>query len=625
MYRLRPSFLLIKNTPCLSALGIQYLFMSFLLLGLVAGCLFLGLFGPSYSPDLQQQAQPKLHGRFLHITDMHPDMFYQPGTSIGTACHRGEGNSLVYGDPMAGCDSPYKLVEDTIGWIDENLKDKIDFIVWTGDNVRHDNDRVIPRTEEQIFSVNENISSLLTSVFKDINTPDPRAFSVPLIPSLGNNDVYPHNMFAVGPTLQTRLLYRTWSGYVPQEQAHVFEKTACFLREIVPGKLAVLLLNTLYLFKSNPLVDNCDGKKQPGYALFVWLGYTLKELRRRGMKVWITGHVPPVPKNYELTCYRKYILWTHEYRDVIIGGLYGHMNLDHFVPLDATAAYESLKKDTLMPGYNVLLRRFSYLESEDLALENQYVGSFDTSPAALSRELGALGASPGLNKLDYMNTVNSVFYDTLVSEQAENSGITKKKKKKKKKQLNDGTRYSIIHVAGSVIPTFNPAFRVWEYNTTGLDSGVSTEVFPSWTDFFQDLNLKLEELETQPDHDDVYMEIFSSAKRPDKSLPSFSGKDVPLGPAFEPQTFSPTHFTQYYVDLDAVNKGEKEFGYEVEYTSSDKPYPMKSLLVRDWVKLGRKLAKDAKKNKKGIWEKFLSRAFVSTGYEDWVKRQKERG
>lgn len=30
----------------------------------------------------------KLHGRFLHITDMHPDPFYMPHTSQSKACHR---------------------------------------------------------------------------------------------------------------------------------------------------------------------------------------------------------------------------------------------------------------------------------------------------------------------------------------------------------------------------------------------------------------------------------------------------------------------------------------------------------------------------------------------------------
>jgi len=34
-------------------------------------------------------AEPrKLHGRFLHITDIHPDGYYRPHTSEERACHR---------------------------------------------------------------------------------------------------------------------------------------------------------------------------------------------------------------------------------------------------------------------------------------------------------------------------------------------------------------------------------------------------------------------------------------------------------------------------------------------------------------------------------------------------------
>ena len=30
----------------------------------------------------------KLHGRFLHLTDMHPDPYYREGMSEKSACHR---------------------------------------------------------------------------------------------------------------------------------------------------------------------------------------------------------------------------------------------------------------------------------------------------------------------------------------------------------------------------------------------------------------------------------------------------------------------------------------------------------------------------------------------------------
>jgi len=56
------------------------------------------------------------------------------------------------------------------------------------------------------------------------------------------------------------------------------------------------------------------------------------------MKAILMGHVPPArtaaKKNWDETCWQKYTLWTRQYRDVIVGSLFGHMNLDHFILQD---------------------------------------------------------------------------------------------------------------------------------------------------------------------------------------------------------------------------------------------------------------------------------------------------
>lgn len=619
-----------------------------------------------------QDIDRKIHGRFLHITDMHPDMFYKTNTSMSSACHSGKGMASKFGDAFTNCDAPYILVKETIEWIDKNLKDKIDFVIWTGDNVRHDNDREIPRTEFQIFETNENISLLLFESFKDRKSLDPRQMVIPLIPSVGNNDVYPHNLFALGPTLQTRLMYKLWLNYIPQDQAHVFEQNACFMVEVIPNQLAVISLNTLFLFKSNPLVDNCDQKRQPGYSIFLWLGFTLKELRRRNMKVWLSGHVPPAPKNYDLTCYRKYVLWVYEFRDIIIGSVFGHMNLDHFLPLDAESAYKSLKKDTSMPGYSDLVSTFATLnidysnidnddedeEDASISLEELYAlfglstGDHEDNKyesAYLSSELHVLGASPGVNKVDYMNDVSEIFYSKLVSSEdveLEDVDLQKKKKKKKKKySVDPNSRYSVAHVAGSVIPTFNPAFRVWEYNITDLDTIVSTISNPNkhWDEFFVQVNSKIDEILSDEDYSEEFDDIFGNddelvtvmknkhkkKKKNDKTIPKQSPTNMTLGPAFVPQTFSPTRFVQYYLNLakhNSVNNGEDKIEYTIEYTSDSGPYKMDSLLVKDWVKYGKALAAGQTKKKSTnnkYWRSFLERVFISSDYEEWAKKKRK--
>lgn len=507
-----------------------------LLLGLAAAWLLFALL-PLAPPQ-------KYHGRFLHITDLHPDPFYKPGSLHDEMCHSGSGSAGVYGDAILGCDAPMALVEDTLLWISEKFADKIDFVVWTGDNVRHDNDRRHPRTETDIFRLNEAIAHLMKTHFGDLP-----------VPSLGNNDVYPHNLFAPGPTLQTREFFKIWRPFVPQAQMNVFNRGVYFFKEVVPGQLAVLSINTLYLFDSNPLVDSCDRKKDPGYLLFKWLGNVLEELRKRDMKVWLTGHVPPTPKNYDMSCLRKYIAWSHEYRDIIVGGLYGHMNIDHFVPLDAKLAdTDSVEADTdtLAQLYSVFNPEFSPIHTE--------------------------GGVPN-GKVEYMNTLRLEMYGKI---------------KSKAKAGEHGERYNIVHVSPSVVPTFNPGFRVWEYNITGLKKRASKD----WTAFFAEV-------------DKIWDPEYTGS---DDTVPPRMPKKRPLGPAYVEQLFTPVRYLQYYLDLEAVNKGG-EFAYKVEYTT-DGAYGMRLLVVAEWLKLGRRLGAAVRLEQWGkLWGTFLRFTFVSLDYE----------
>lgn len=41
-----------------------------------------------------------------------------------------------YGAPNTICDSPMGLIDATFEWIDRNIVDSVDFVVWTGDNAR---------------------------------------------------------------------------------------------------------------------------------------------------------------------------------------------------------------------------------------------------------------------------------------------------------------------------------------------------------------------------------------------------------------------------------------------------------------------------------------------------------
>ncbi|CAI4383964.1 ASN_HP2_G0012420.mRNA.1.CDS.1 [Saccharomyces cerevisiae] len=595
---------------------------------------------PVIIKDVKTGKERKLHGRFLHITDIHPDPYYVEGSSIDAVCHTGKPSKKKdvapkFGKAMSGCDSPVILMEETLRWIKENLRDKIDFVIWTGDNIRHDNDRKHPRTEAQIFDMNNIVADKMTELFSAGNEEDPRDFDVSVIPSLGNNDVFPHNMFALGPTLQTREYYRIWKNFVPQQQQRTFDRSASFLTEVIPGKLAVLSINTLYLFKANPLVDNCNSKKEPGYQLLLWFGYVLEELRSRGMKVWLSGHVPPIAKNFDQSCYDKFTLWTHEYRDIIIGGLYGHMNIDHFIPTDGKKARKSLLK-AMEQSTRVQQGEDSNEEDEETELNR----ILDHAMAA--KEVFLMGAKPS-NKEAYMNTVRDTYYrkvwnklERVDEKNVENEKKKKEKKdKKKKKRITRKElieRYSIVNIGGSVIPTFNPSFRIWEYNITDIvnDSNFAVSEYKPWDEFFESLNKIMEDslLEDEMDSSNIEVGINrekmgekknKKKKKNDKTMPIEMRDKYELGPAYVPQLFTPTRFVQFYADLEKINQelhnsfveSKDIFRYEVEYTSDEKPYSMDSLTVGSYLDLAGRLYEN-----KPAWEKYVEWSFASSGYKD---------
>lgn len=569
--------------------------------------------------DPNTNSKQVLHGRFLHITDLHPDRFYKPGLSVDDMCHSGKGSASKYGDAILGCDSPLELVEETLDWVKENLHDKIDFIVWTGDNMRHDNDRRHPRSERDIFEMNEKVAAMFYE-----------RFGLMPIPLLGNNDVFPHNLFSTGPTLQTREFYKLWRQFLPASQLHVFERGVYFFQEVIPNQLAVLSINTLYWFQSNPLVDSCDRKKDPGYKLFEWLGVVLKEMRLRNMKVWLTGHVPPNAKNYDISCLRKYMAWSHEYRDIIIGGLYGHMNIDHFIPLDAKQAYKSFQKKYLSLGFeqDVMLQdldddELDFEEDNDNLVEleslydafNSSIGPDSLDPTDdfvfnFSHDVRVLGGVP-YNKVDYMERLRETLYADI---------------KRRKKSGVEGERYLIAHVTASVVPTFNPGLRVWEYNISTLHEAKNIR-YRSWDKVLAEADAIWDDNGDSPDYLDEFATFEDKVEilKRDKTIPRKMPKGTALGPAYVPQLFTPERYVQYYLDLEGVNAGKKPFEYELEYTTDDKIYKLPDLTVKNWLRLGRRIGKSAGKQAAlgklsskidKLWTAFLHRTFVASDYEN---------
>ena len=604
------------------------------------------------------------------LSDIHPDIFYKTysSTEEEAACHRGDGPAGVFGAETTDCDSPITLVNATFKWINDHLKDKIDFVVWTGDSSRHDSDEEIPRTEMEILETNELLVHKFEEVFGNDDETDPRtAFTVPIIPNFGNNDIMPHNIMDPGPNRWTQKYLSVWRKFIPEEQRHGFSTGGWFSVEVIPNRLTVFSLNTLYFFEHNTAVDGCAERSEPGYQQMEWLRIQLQFLRNRGMKAILIGHVPPARTEAKLlwdeTCWQKYTLWLQQYRDVVVAGLYGHMNIEHFLVQDNRDVSDEAIERTGHISRAAL----------DDELTTQSTADYLTE---LRSGWSHIPDAPRTSSMSRCFRYLCDLYRNLIRKK-------KPRKTKEDKYLESiggewAERYSVSLVSASVVPNYFPTLRVMEYNISGLDALPITH-----TDHLEETTLQDEEYPySQDDQGEEEEELVvieekeetgvqsgdTTRKKPKFTMPKPPSKSAPPGPAYSPQTLSLLSYKQYYANLTDINgdfredqlvredkwhngshSGKKphkdklrhhKFKYELEYdTRNDSIFGLKDLTVRSYVELAGRIGqykprredqfKEVKKKHKKhgkkhkhrkainkVWFTFVSRAFVGTRDND---------
>ncbi|KAK5114822.1 hypothetical protein LTR62_001979 [Meristemomyces frigidus] len=581
-----------------------------------------------------------LHGRFLHVTDFHPDRFYQvyASTAQDAACHRGQGPAGIYGAETSECDSPVALVNQTMQWIHDELKNKIDFVIWTGDSARHDNDEEKPRNTEQVLGLNEFMVQKMFEVFGkhngDEDDEDPNNdFIIPIVPSFGNNDILPHNVMTRGPNTWTRTYARVWRQFIPEAQKHQFEQGGWFFVEVIPNKLAVFSLNSLFFASNNAAVDGCATSREPGYQQLEWLRIQLQFMRDRGVKAILTAHQPPIRQDakslWDETCWQKYALWLRQYRDVIVSSHYGHFNFDHFLLQD----FEDLDKDTKNG-------RMSSLQDE------QGGHDFETAVSSdywleLREQWSELPQPPKSMKLLDVEDDEVDENTTTKKGRSDKKKRAKKERQKYLKQMGGryAERFSASFVSASVVPNLFPTLRVFEYNISGLDIhqtfGLADVPPPAHVSILDD-----------DDDDDDDTEALK--KRPQKH--KFTIPHPPLassdpGPAYSPQTLSLLKYTQYFANLTHINNDfhsskwregkhsgqkphnkdhepqPKKFKFEVLYdTREDEVYKLKDLTMPNLVGLAQRIGKfkPAAAGGSGVLVEASQRSNVTVNDDSWT-------
>ncbi|KAK4685787.1 endopolyphosphatase, partial [Tremellales sp. Uapishka_1] len=538
-----------------------------------------------------------LTGRFLHLTDFHPDPHYIAGGTFDSGCHskakgkgkgKGKGNDDVagkWGSPVSDCDSPMSLVDLTFEWLKKEWAEEVDFVVWTGDNARHDIDRSTPRTPKEIFELNRMMVDKMVDTFGK---------EVVIVPSIGNNDIYPHNVLAPGPNHITSEFLQIWKHYIPTDERHVFERGAYFSAEVVPDRLAVISLNTLYWYDSNTLVDGCgDRSNDPGALEMDWLEVQLQEFRDRGMQVWLSGHVPPHMGHYYDNCYLRYGDLSLRFQDTIVGHLYGHMNIDHFFFIDVQELESTL---SVAPFTNT---------SSTESFESSFAGP----------ELRHGPHLPSSSRYRIKGRSGSV------SLQEELKKDFKEMPSAGKLKMKD---YIAVNVAPSIIPTYLPGVRVFSYNISGVSRDPDDD----------DVEIGVRKKKGRHGGHRHHLPKDDCSRPENEDKPHCTFKHKPRyyskhSPSRSNQPLTPLGYTQFYLpDLDAKHpqwaieystfKPDDLFNLTTQpppvpshflHEKEDKklktlmkkitPYRMKDLTVGSYVRLARKLAE-----KKEMWDKF---------------------
>ena len=547
----------------------------------------------------------------------------------------------MLGAETTDCDSPILLINATFQWIEQHLKDSVDFVIWTGDSARHDNDERLPRSKEEVEELNSFMVDKFVQVFgKDGDNSDQAPVPtkhtiVPIIPNLGNNDVLPHNIFDPGPNRWTARYLDIWHRFIPEDQRHAFRHGGWFSVEAIPNRLVVFSLNTLYFYTSNTAVDGCADPSEPGYEQMDWLRIQLQLLRRRGVKAILSGHVPPARTNskrsWDETCWQKYTLWLLQYRDVIVGSVYGHMNIDHFMLQDS----HEISLDAMLGGVD-LAEQMAPDDEMDMQSSADYL-------TELQRKWSQLPQSEELETLLHA-----------VDEEPKEPRISNKKKKKASKKPKGGKRskpskfheqiggpwaerYSVTLVSPSVVPNYFPTLRVIEYNITDLDVPVPTTVpttVPSYVEnqkaLFSTDSERQKQSNINKDKKKYKKGKHPKSKHPSLLTPDPPSKSSPPGPAYSPQTLTWLSYTQYYANLTTINddftipppppataddydeqrwhKGNhwgkhppsrqnpdsrvQAFTFDVEYdTKTDKAFALPDLTVKSFLKLAARLGR----------------------------------
>ncbi|CAG8495112.1 2171_t:CDS:2, partial [Dentiscutata erythropus] len=255
----------------------------------------------------------------------HLDPFYISKSDPIQICHRPndtnpEANTAgEYGTLLSSCDTPYSLTNETMSYLQNNFKN-IDFIIFTGDFVRHDRDKSIPRTNDQVIFGHEIIVKYFTDIFD--------ADKIKFFPTFGNADEFVNDQLPPGPNDLFPAVKNAWAPLKLNLTDDFL--IGGYFRHDINSYLSVISLNSMYFYPQNLQSPDCSVPNSPGEIQLKWFENELENAKHDNRKVYILQHVPPVNvtgfKQYNESCYNSYVDLLGRYHNIIYGHFTGKLH-----------------------------------------------------------------------------------------------------------------------------------------------------------------------------------------------------------------------------------------------------------------------------------------------------------
>ncbi|KAJ3192211.1 Endopolyphosphatase [Irineochytrium annulatum] len=316
-------------------------------------------------------------GTFLHVTDVHIDPKYLNGTDPQQSCHRANSTAIeqntagFFGTVGSACDSPTPLVDATFQFLADNSETKdADFIIYTGDTARHDRDKKMPRTNDEVLSAHQTLVDYFAKTFD--------LAKVTVYPTFGNNDAFGHDAMGPNSTSLISNLTQIWDAYgLDLGTDPDFQNGGYYIRQIRDTPVHVISLNSFWYYDFNTLTTDCNVTGSMGAAQNEWLAGQLDGLRSQGGRAYVIQHIPPRDLAghmlYYEHCYADYLNVTVEYADVIETHFHGHTNDDYLsvVTKDAGGALDVKVINGTAPEWYTA------------AVESEVVAAFTNGPSII--------------------------------------------------------------------------------------------------------------------------------------------------------------------------------------------------------------------------------------------------